>query len=481
MKSTRENANRKWTPQMKEINQMSLHVASRRFNWGDHMLHVYRVLEFVDKNYLTPEDFFKTYMPLQHVRYQTLKENRIPLSGYPFDVEQNEILFYKTLRYWFCFHFTPSHYIPPVLFGTFWLALAYRIPNRNDAFENTFRSLTEAIIRVTCSTQESSNHLFESGYEYMAVTGILSGVLRDLYFYHGESDFRREYLFLNFFKEMVGCSSFSWTKLFHTQENAKRFVFLLEHLIYKIAMDNTDASLYIKERKAQNEPISLEHICFLLSMHELLQTEFLKCLVALWSDLCVKQDFPTFRQSLPTNSGFFHRICARTGFKPTACAFTFCMAEDPFSKNEYGLVFFVLFDGFHPSLWLPCPLQHVRELTPNGMELDRAIWEFHSQNKHFFPVEAYSACKLMKQQRIEAILEKIKREQIPIHNLNKETPIPNAPWFDYELKLFFLLPREILHFVRSQHLEVLASSSSSALSLIPVDDSISMDYPFELI
>ena len=208
-----EHNNRKWTKEQKTSNQLSLHVAHRRYNWGDHLLNVYRVLEFVDKNYLTPEDFFGTYMPLQHVPYETLKKNHLPLNGYPFDVEQNENLFYKTLRYWFCFHFTPTHYIPPVLFGAFWLALAYRVPNRNLIFEQTFRPLTESLLRITCSTQDPSNHLFESGFEYMAVTGILSGVLRDLYFQNGAGDFHREYQFLKFFQDIIGYSSFSWGEI----------------------------------------------------------------------------------------------------------------------------------------------------------------------------------------------------------------------------------------------------------------------------
>ena len=216
-----------------------------------------------------------------------------------------------------------------------------------------------------------------------------------------------------------------------------------------------------------------------MSLNHLLLSELLRSLVSLWSDLCVKQDFLALRQSLPSNSSYFHRLCARPGFKPTACAFTFCMAEDPFSKNEFGLVFFVLFDGFHPSLWLPCPLQHVRELTPNGIALDHAIWEFHSLNKHFFPVEAYSACKLMKSQRIEAILEKIKKEEIPIHNLKDDISFQKQPWFDFEMKLFGLLPKGKLSFIRFEardNFSSLPSFSSSESGSSPT-----LGLPYEVI
>lgn len=437
-----------WTNQMKQNNMIMLRTA-KHSNWDTQLRHICETLEKANVKYLNPGDFFPMFMPLYYQPYDDLQPDELPGMHFPFDHVQGEALFFKTLRYWLVFHFTEQHIIPPVLFGSFWYGLANRLAHPNDLFDKSFRIFSKEIIRITCLTNgnKSDHHLYESGYEYVAVSGILSGLLRG---YVDKEDFAKTWVqdldFLEFFHEMTQKLPFSWVQFFQTKENAERFCFLLQHLLRCVIRSQDQAKDYFEDQIRQNQPVCLSHVETLL-VHPTLP--LFQVLSKIWKQIGLPQIIDAILTKLPTTSSFFENVSMKR-FKPTVCSFTMKIANDPYTKNDSRIIFFAQFDGFHPSFWLPTSKSNLASMTVHGLKMDKHVVEFLKQEHLLVSLKEFSPCKLQKQKRLSLILQSLAKEKTSI--LHTQSNLSKVPWFTHEKQIFSQLeniPRFSLEYTSS--------------------------------
>ena len=428
-----------WSVDLKWLNSMALQSV-KEFKWDGYFKTICEVLEHIDIKYFHPEDFFNTLMTVTYWPYSTLDSNDLPGSQFPFDTTHNVALFHKLYQYWILFFSHSLCFIPPHLFGYFWTFLAFRQSLENPQEDEVCRTLCQKAIQASAAradTKRDDCHLYESGHEYTAITGTLSAILRAYVLQDDSCGYTiRDVTFLEFFAEMMCLPPFSWKSFFRIRENADRFLFLVENLIWYTSCTHPPAQEYVGKTVGEFS-IALEHLEMLCrtnvdSFKPPLALRLFYVLTRIWKQL-QKDRVPC----LPNLASIFQNLDARANqMKPTINNFTVFLCSDPVSRHEYSLILFAQFEGFPPRFWYPCSKKEIRALTPQTLCVDEAITYFLRENHVYLSLKEYSPCKLRGKTRLADILKDFQKRDPPFameYTVYDDIP---TPWFSHEKIIF---------------------------------------------
>lgn len=399
--------------------------------WGSAIHHVVSTLRRVNINYLTPQHFFALTSSLVYHPYEKISESKPGQDFFLETQDLNQSIFFITCRYWITFYFANSeHYIPHSLFGFLWSMLSYR---KNS--EIMYWKFLQNVIKVTTllTTSSSSTDLYQSGHEYVAITGTLSAILRDAIDGRFQTErYAMDCTLIEFFLEMTNRPPFTWENFCRTKENACRLEYLLRYIIWFMLQDHEDCRQYIRKKVEMKKDLSLTKLQRLCVDRP--HVAMLRLMVNFWYRFTAESEK---WNSFPTNAMFCYR---NTPLKPIPARWTMYLTRDPISKNENRVVIFVQFHGIHPAYWHTCSKSELQTMTPHAIHVDLEFALYQKECKLLFPVGDFTSCKLNRPKRVNAIRAAVQQ------GLPMPSDVSYEPWWDHEWTVFPFL-RQVPDFV----------------------------------